>query len=213
MNCVERIQYDQPVSGAQGGSFIVLIEQDRTDQADDGISVGEHALHRVGRVQLGSMLGWEGHIGEHIGLGLVEEGRELGQLGAKLVGDLAPLRSCSLGIVLGEGRGDKGGDDAPATLTGMRHRVAHEVHAAALPRGAGGHSAASLLFRFGLTGLSQPYACPSSVLVDELDAGGFERALDQLAARRGACRSPTHRRHDTRAGCGLGLAGLGPVVI
>jgi hypothetical protein len=38
-------------------------------------------LDRVGRVQLGPMLRREGHIGEYIGLGLVQEGGELGQLG------------------------------------------------------------------------------------------------------------------------------------
>jgi len=34
----------------------------------------------------------EHHVGEHIGLGVVHEGRKLGQLGPELVGDLAPLR-------------------------------------------------------------------------------------------------------------------------
>lgn len=45
------------------------------------------ALDRVGRVQVGSMLGQERHVGEHIGLGLVEEASKLEQLG---VGDLPP---------------------------------------------------------------------------------------------------------------------------
>jgi hypothetical protein len=40
------------------------------------------------------------------------------------------------GVVLGEGGGDKGGDDAASTLAGMGQRVAHEVDAAALPCGA-----------------------------------------------------------------------------
>ena len=79
--------------------------------------------------------GREGHVGEHVGLGLVQEGGELGQLGAQLIGDPAPLRSGGLGIVLGERGGDEGGDDTPAALAGMRQRVAHEVDAAALPGG------------------------------------------------------------------------------
>jgi hypothetical protein len=35
----------------------------------------------------------ERHVGEHVGLGLVEESGKLGQLGTELIGDLAPLRS------------------------------------------------------------------------------------------------------------------------
>ena len=76
------------------------------------------------------------HVGEHVGLGLVHQGGELRQLGAQLIGDLAPLRAGGLGVVLGEGGGDEGGDDAPAALAGMGERVAHEVDAAALPGGA-----------------------------------------------------------------------------
>ncbi|MCP1838794.1 hypothetical protein ACVIHI_008284 [Bradyrhizobium sp. USDA 4524] len=34
---------------------------------------------------------WPRSIGEHIGLGLVQEGGKLGQLGAELIGDAAPL--------------------------------------------------------------------------------------------------------------------------
>ena len=61
---------------------------------------------------------------------------ELGQFGAQLVGDLAPLLARGLGVVLGEGGGDESGDDAAAALAGMGQGVAHEVHAAALPGGA-----------------------------------------------------------------------------
>ena len=40
-----------------------------------------------------------------------------------------------LGVVLGEGGGDEGGDHPPAVLAGMGQGVAHEVHPAALPGG------------------------------------------------------------------------------
>jgi hypothetical protein len=53
----------------------------------------------------------EGHVGEDVRLGLVEERGELGQLGPDLVGDLAPLRLGGIGGVLGEG----GGDERPTT--------------------------------------------------------------------------------------------------
>ena len=87
------------------------------------------------RVQLGAVLGREGHVGEHVGLGLVHEGGELGHLGPELVGDAAPLGAGGLGVVLGEGGGDEGRDDAAAALAGMGQGVAHEVDAAALPGG------------------------------------------------------------------------------
>ncbi len=70
-----------------------------------------------------------------IGPGLVEEASKLGQLGVELVGNLPPLRPDCLGIVMSKRGGDKGGDDAPPALAGMRQRVAHEVHAAARPDG------------------------------------------------------------------------------
>ncbi len=45
----------------------------------------------------------------------------------------APLGAGSFGIILGEGGGDEGRDDAAATLAGMGQHVAHKVNAAALP--------------------------------------------------------------------------------
>jgi len=82
------------------------------------------------------MLRREGHLGEHIGLGLVEEASKLGQLGAELIGDPAPLGGARRCVILGKGGGNEGGDDAPPALARMRQRVAHEVHAATLPTGA-----------------------------------------------------------------------------
>ena len=79
------------------------------------------------------MLPGKGHEGEDVDLGLVEEGGELGQLGAQLVGDVAPLFSGGIGRGLREGGGDEGRDNAAAVLAGVRQRVAHEVDAAALP--------------------------------------------------------------------------------
>ena len=56
--------------------------------------------------------------------------KELWRLGLELVGDQAPLCGGTVGIVLGEGGCDEGGDDAPALLAGMGQQVAHEVDAA-----------------------------------------------------------------------------------
>ena len=70
-------------------------------------------------MQLGAMCRREVHVGENVVLGLVHEGRELRCLGPELVGDLAPLGASGLGVLLGEGGGDEGGDDAPALVAGM----------------------------------------------------------------------------------------------
>jgi hypothetical protein len=86
---------------------------------DDGKSpaglAGTGCLDRG--VQLGPMCRREGHVGEHVWLRVIEEAGELGQLGPYLVGNSVPLGSGRLGIVLGEGGGDEGGDDAPAATT------------------------------------------------------------------------------------------------
>ena len=81
------------VAGALDSPLIVLLEQDRPDQAGDRGLVGEDADHvgaafdlavdapqRIGRVDLGPVLFGEAHIGEHVLLGFIEQGGELGQL-------------------------------------------------------------------------------------------------------------------------------------
>jgi hypothetical protein len=77
----------------------VLLEQNDTDEADDGVFVGEasddigatlnladDALNRVVRVQLGAPLFCEGHIGEHIGLGLIYAAADFWYFGLYLIG-------------------------------------------------------------------------------------------------------------------------------
>ena len=75
-------------------------------------------------VQLRPMCGGEAHVGEHVGFGFVHQR-----------GDLAPLRARRRSVVLGEGGGDEGGNDAPAALARMGEGVAQEVNPAALPTG------------------------------------------------------------------------------
>ena len=87
------------------------------DQADDGGLVGEdaddlgapldlavEALQGIGAVELLSVRDGEGHVGQDVGLGLVEQGGELGQLGPQLIGDLAPLSPGGVGVVLSRRR-------------------------------------------------------------------------------------------------------------
>src|SRR5579864_8673562 len=81
------------------------------------------------------MLGGEAHVSEHIGLGVIHQCGQFRHAWPGLVCDLAPLLSSRRRVVLGEGGADPGGDDAPLGLAGIGERVAHEVHATALPGG------------------------------------------------------------------------------
>jgi hypothetical protein len=91
-------------AGALNGPLIVLLEEDGADEANDGVVVREDADHfcpaldpavealdRVRAVQLGAMLLGEGHVGQHVGLGMVHDGGELRHLGPDLIGHAAPL--------------------------------------------------------------------------------------------------------------------------
>ena len=82
------------------------------------------------------MLLGEGHVGQHVGLRVVHDGGELGDLRADLVGDRAPLHARGFRRLLGEGGGNEGRHDPPPALAGMGEHVAHEVDAATLPGGA-----------------------------------------------------------------------------
>ena len=136
------------VAGSLDGPFVVLFQQQGADETDDGVVVGEDADHvgapldlavealdRIGAVELRPMLLREGHVGEHVGLGIVENSGELWQLRATLIGDGAPLGAGGLGRLLHKGGCDEGRDDATTALAGMRQHVPHEVDAAALPGG------------------------------------------------------------------------------
>jgi len=94
------------------------------------------AFDRIGAVELDPMLPGEGHVGQHVGLGLVHDGGELGHLGADLVGNGPPLADGRLRGLVREGRSDEGAGDATSAFAGMGQHVAHEVDAAPLPGGA-----------------------------------------------------------------------------
>src|SRR5215813_10730074 len=138
--------FQSDVSGALNGPLIVLLEQDRADEANDCILVWEdaddigasldlaiEALERVGGMQLGAVLAWEAHVGKNVRLGLVHHGGELWNLWPQLIGDAPPLGASLPGVFLGEGGGDEGRDDTAAASAGVCQDVAHEVDAAALP--------------------------------------------------------------------------------
>ena len=136
------------VSGPLDGPFVVLFKQQCADEADDGAIVGEDAddlgapldlaiesLDGIGAVKLGPVLPGKGHIGEHVFFSGVHELGELRHFLPDLVGDVAPLSACGLRRILGEGRGDEGGDHSSAALSGMGQGVSHEVNPGAVEKG------------------------------------------------------------------------------
>jgi hypothetical protein len=70
----------------------------------------------------------EGHVAEYVGLGLIEEARELRQLGPQLIGDRAPLSLGSFSVILRKRGRDEGGDDTSAVATGMRQEARRLMH-------------------------------------------------------------------------------------
>ncbi len=105
------------------------------DDIGSTLDLAVQSFQWVCAVDLGAVLLWECCKGEHVGFGIVHQTGELRHSGSQLIGDGAPLRAGGIGVVLGEGGADPSGDNAPLCLAGMRHGIAHEVDAAALPGG------------------------------------------------------------------------------
>jgi hypothetical protein len=87
-------RYGSHVAAALDRPFVVLFEQDRADETNDGIFVGEYANHlgapldlaidtfeRIGGVELGAMLRRERHVGEHVLSASSKKAASLGNLG------------------------------------------------------------------------------------------------------------------------------------
>src|SRR5712691_7807142 len=77
---------------------------------------------------------WEGHIGEHVGLGFVRQGGEFGHLGPELVGNTAPLGAGGFGIVLGEGGTHEFGHHAPAAQPACASTLRRSARGSAVRR-------------------------------------------------------------------------------
>jgi len=100
--------FQRHVAGTLDRPLTVQLEQDPSDEADDGtlirkdaddfglpLDLAVEAFDWIAGAHLGSMLRRERLVGEHVGLGLVEEAGKLWQLGAELIGDpcaIAQLR-------------------------------------------------------------------------------------------------------------------------
>jgi len=128
---------------------VVLFQKDSADETGNRLFVGEDAdnistpldlaiepLDRIVAVQLRAVLGWEGHVGQHILLGAVHQGSEFWHGRAQLIGDATPLGLCGLWSFLGESGGDECRHDPASALAGMGQRIAHKMNPASLPGGA-----------------------------------------------------------------------------
>ena len=126
--------------------LVVLLHEDGADEADDGRLVREdaddigpalhflvQALQWVGGVKLGTVLGRERQVGEHIVLALVHQVGEFGPARSELIGDLTPDLSGGRLVGLQEGLAQGGGDDGVLAFRHMGQGVAHPVDSAALP--------------------------------------------------------------------------------
>jgi hypothetical protein len=92
------------------------------DEFGPSLVIVIESLDPIGRVRLGAVLSRRAHVGKHISLGFIHEDGGLGQFGAELIGDLAPLRPGRFGIVPGEGGGDEGADAGTTRLSGVLAR-------------------------------------------------------------------------------------------
>lgn len=68
------------------------------------------------------VLAWEGHVGEHVLLGLVHQRAELGPAPAQLVGDVAPGFAGALAVRLDESLADGCGDHGVLAARHMGER-------------------------------------------------------------------------------------------
>ena len=119
-----------------GSEGMIAIGPKECPNADDlyaALDFAVQAFDRVGRVQLCPVFLGEGHVSQHVVLGVIHQRGEFGHLGPDLIGDCPPLRAGRFGGVLSEGRGDEGRDYPAPALSGMGQSVALEVDPAPLP--------------------------------------------------------------------------------
>ena len=226
-------RFQRHVSGALDGPFLGLLHEDRADEASDrclvrkdtddvraSLDLGVQPLDRIGAVQLGAMLGWEGHIGQDVLLGRVHERRQFGELAAHLVRHEAPLGLRRRMVGLGEGRGDEGRDHPAAVLAGMGERIALEVDAAALPGRGQDSSGGGLdaLMRIANHQFHATEAAPDEI-AQELGPKGFgfggtDRHAQHLAPAVGVDAHRERDRHgyDPPALAHLEIGGIDPEV-
>lgn len=116
-------------------------EEQCTDEADDGLVVREDAddicaaldlaiesFDRAGRVKLGPMLGWKGHVGAHISFGVVHKCAALRPSDTELIGDMPPSLHGTVMIGLDKGLAGRGRDHGVLAFGNLSVRIAHRMN-------------------------------------------------------------------------------------
>jgi hypothetical protein len=101
----------------------VLVRED-PDDVGSALDLLIQLLQRIRRMQLGSMLRGEGHVGEHVMLGPVHQPAELLEPGPQLIGDVPPDLARRLVVGLDEGLVDSV-DNRLLRLWHEGQRIAH----------------------------------------------------------------------------------------
>jgi hypothetical protein len=126
---------------------VIGFDGEHRDEPDQAVVVGEdpddvgapsdlavEALKRIRRSDLGPVLGRERVEREHVGLGLVEQRRDLRQPALELADGVAQALARLLGVRRGEERADDRAERVVLVAAHVAAQIAQEVHGAALPR-------------------------------------------------------------------------------
>lgn len=160
--------------------FVVLLEQNRPDEPNDGLRRRKNAdnvrpplnlfvqpFERIRTVQLPLMLEWQMAVGQDVFGGVPEQRGRLRKAGTKPIGDFAQLRHGRRVVRLREDGPHYRGDRFPRALRHRRKQIAHEMHPAPLPRRAA---------QDRRDGLLQPF-----VRIGGDESNAAESAFDQTA--------------------------------
>ena len=85
-------------------------------------------------MELGAVLGREGHIGQDVMLAVVHQGGELGPTRPQLIGDMPPGLRRRLGIGLQESLADRGGDHCVLAFRHVRQGISHPMNPGAVEK-------------------------------------------------------------------------------
>jgi len=137
--------------------LVVLLDQDRADEAQRVVRVREDAHHigpeidclaealqRVGAMQLALTLQRQGAVGQDVFGGVLQQCRGAQETHPQAVGDLPELRQRRFVIRLREDGSEHGRDGFAGRVGHARKRILDDVDPAAWPRRAAEHGADGL---------------------------------------------------------------------
>jgi hypothetical protein len=203
---------------------VIGFDGEHRDEPDQAVVVGEdpddvgapsdlavEALKRIRRSDLGPVLGRERVEREHVGLGLVEQRRDLRQPALELADGVAQALARLLGVRRGEERADDRAERVVLVAAHMAAQIAQEVHGAALPRRAEDLRQGGLQTRMRVAEgkLHADHAArderPQELAPERLGLGGADVQADDLPA---AGLMDGVGDHDTLAGDAAAVADL-----